>query len=81
MTAEESYQLASKILHEKKSQQIRSILGEIEKEARMGKFSTHWVESLYDGVKTELLKLGYNVKEMQNQKDGATVTISWSSYS
>ena len=81
MTAEQSYQLASKILQERKSQQIRSILEEIEKEARSGKFSTYWAESLHDGVETELKKLGYDVKEMHNQKDGSTVTISWMPYS
>lgn len=81
MTAEESYKLASKILHEKKSQQIKSILEEIEKEARAGKFSTYWVESLHNDVKAELKKLGYDVKETQNQKDGVTVSISWMFYS
>jgi len=42
-----------------------------------GKFSIYHYDRITEGTKKELEKLGYEVSEIDDQRDGYTATITW----
>jgi len=77
MNTKEARQKSESVFSGKYSTQYKAVLLVINEQVGKGKFKAYFYKSLSLGVANKLTMDGYHISEYDDQRDGATTTISW----